>query len=384
MPLITDKLIAVVLTSACLFPYPHCIYAESSTGKPGSDITQPSNDTVTFDPPFLYTEDTLSAELPDESIEPDVAPVEITTETEETSLDTEYVVETEETEPPFFSFLDEHQQAISSRLKRYTQGIDNFFTDDSVFSDETGSYLRLRLESNWPEGSGMSFKGRVSLKLRLPKTQKKLKLVVSSDVDEQKSALERETGEITTRDDNQRGLFTGIEKDTQRGSWKLRPSIGIKIRSPLDWYARVRASRQWLFDKWIMNFNQSFYWFDSTGYGADSTLRWDRGISDKFLFRSESFLRYTDLLDYYEMSQTFSIIHTLSHKRAITYKVGAFGQTEDPAVHATTYLLNALYRNNIHKDYLFLDIQPQILFEKDNDFKGRLELFVRLEIFYRG
>ena len=133
-----------------------------------------------------------------------------------------------------------------------------------------------------------------------------------------------------------------------------------------------------------MNFNQSFYWFDSTGYGADSTLRWDRGISNKFLFRSESFLRYTDLLDYYEMSQTFSIIHTLSHKRAITYKVGAFGQTEDSTVYATTYLLNALYRNNIYKDYLFLDLQPQILFEKDNDFKGRLELFVRLEIFYRG
>jgi hypothetical protein len=84
------------------------------------------------------------------------------------------------------------------------------------------------------------------------------------------------------------------------------------------------------------------------------------------------------------MSQTFSLIHTLSEKRAISYKIGVFGQSEEPAVHAHTYLINAVYRNNIHKDYLFLDIQPQVFFEKKNNFDSRMEILFRFEIFYRG
>ncbi|MGD8782835.1 MAG: hypothetical protein PVG75_00275 [Thioalkalispiraceae bacterium] len=283
---------------------------------------------------------------------------------------------------PFFSFLDEHQKLISNRLQLYVQGIDNFFTDSTSIDERTGSYIRLRLGTNWPEGEGMEIDSGLSLKLRLPKTEEQLKLVVSSDVDEQTSALERETGETTTEEST--GFFTGIESVLDKTDWKIRPSIGIKLRSPLDWYFRLKGTRVEPFDKWNLLFDQRFYWFDSSGSGSDTTMRWDRQIGKKLLFRSVSFLRYTDLNDYFEMSQTFSLIHTLSKKRAVTYKIGAFGQTEQPTVHATDYLVNLLYRSNIHKDYLFMDIQPQILFQKENEFKGQAEILVRLEIFYQG
>ena len=327
---------------------------------------------------ILLTDDTLP--IPESETE---ETSQATTSTNETS-DIEQIYDLGEPEnPPFFSFLDEHQQLISSRLQQYVLGIDNFFTDSTSIEKRTGSYLRIQLGVLWPEREGLEFDGGISLRLRLPKTQEKMKLVIASDPDEQKSSLERETGVTSSTDSG--GLYTGIEKDLgDDRKWRIRPSIGIKIRSPLDWYARVKGNREILFDKWNLGIYQNFYWFDSSGFGSETTMRWDRAFSDKFLFRSESFVRYTDLNDYFDMSQTFSIIHTLSMKRAITYKVGVFGQSEQPAFHATDYLINALYRSNIHKDYLFLDIQPQILFEKENNFDSRLEFLIRLEIFYQG
>lgn len=293
-------------------------------------------------------------------------------------------VEPPEEESPFFSFLDRHQKAVTSRLERYVQGVDNFFTDESALYESSGSYMRVRLESFWTEGEGAELKGGLSFKLRLPKIQKKLKLTISSEVDEQKTTEERETGAVSERDETNRGLYTGLEKILGKETgWSFKPSIGVKIRSPLDTYVRLRASRQVTFDNWLMNFSETLYWFDSTGSGSDTSMRWDRKLGENFLFRSDSFLRYTDLNDYFDTSQSFGITHTISKKRAITYKIAAFGIFDDETTYATSYIVDAYYRQNIHKDYLFLDIQPLLRFDRENDFKGEPGLFVRLELFYR-
>ena len=351
---------------------------------------------------MLLTDETESietSETADESSSKPITPGEIpvtemlltdetesieTSETSETSETAEIEDELEETTAPFFSFLDDHQQDMSNYLKQYILGVDNFFSESASVDGNTGSYIRITLESLWKEGKSAEFDGGLSLKLRLPNTQKKLKLVLTNDIEEQKGALEKATGGSTSLPEGEnKSFFAGFERSKVKGNWKLKPSVGLRVRSPLDLYFRVRADRNISFKKWLLSLNESLYWFDSTGFGSDTTVRWDRPLSNKLLFRSSSFLRYTDLLDYFEMSQTFSVTQTLSHKRAITYKIGAFGESE-PSLHATTYLLNALYRNNIHKDYLFLDIQPQLLFERENEFKGRTEFFIRLQLYYRG
>ena len=290
----------------------------------------------------------------------------------------------EDPENLFFKFLDDHQKLVSNKLEQYVQGVDNFFTDDTVAYKRSGSYLRVRVESLWTEGEGNEFDAGLSLKLRLPKTQKKLKLVISSEVDEQKTTQERETGAIQEQTEEERGLYTGLERELGKpDKWRFKPSIGVKIRSPLDWYIRLRAYRDVTFEKWLMSFYQSFYWFDSTGSGSDTSLRWDRRLDERFLFRSDSFVRYTDITNYFDTSQSFSIVHTLSKRRAVTYKVAAFGISDDETTYATSYLTTVQYRQNIYKDYLFMDVQPTIGFARENEFKGEVGLFVRFEIFYK-
>ncbi len=285
--------------------------------------------------------------------------------------------------PPFFSFLDNHQKLISNYLHLTILSVDNFFATNQAINESTGSHLRLTLETIWPEGQGADFNGSVSLRARLPGMREKYRLVVESDPVEQKELLELESRQREPNQTiNDRGLYTGVEKKVGLSGWNINPSLGVKLRSPLDFYARLRLDRSIYFDQWALFLNESIYWFDSSGFGFDSTVRWDRPLSRAFLFRTTSLLRYSDETDIYNMSQIAEVIHNINPKKAITYKVGVFGHA-DAGVHTTNYLINLLYRHNIHSDYLFLDLQPQILFNKENNFEAQYEFLMRIEIYYR-
>ena len=133
----------------------------------------------------------------------------------------------------------------------------------------------------------------------------------------------------------------------------------------------------------MFRFNETIFWFDSIGWGEDTTFQFDFKILDDVLFRVTSFGRWTNQNDYFDLSQTFSFIHTLSQRRAISYDIGVFGNSE-PKVHATNYLLGARYRQVIHSDYLFMELIPQIDYRRENDFRAEYSFTLRLEMVFSG
>lgn len=294
------------------------------------------------------------------------------------------VIATSTAKPPYFSFLDNHQKLISNYLHLTILSVDNFFATNQAINESTGSHLRLTLETLWPEGQGTEFNGSISLRARLPGIKKKYRLVVESDPVEQLDPLELENRQKTLdpNTEQNRGVYTGVEKSSGLLGWNIKPSLGVKIRTPLDYYARLRLERSDYFQKWALYLNESLYWFDSSGSGFDSTMRWDRPLHDTLLFRTTSFLRYTKETEYFDLSQTAEIIHTINSRSAITYKVGMFGNSNN-SLHAKTYLTSLLFRYNLHSDYLFMDLQPQIFFDKNNNFEPQHEFLMRIEIYYR-
>ena len=286
-----------------------------------------------------------------------------------------------EQDETFFSFLDPHQETVSTGFEGMVRSVDEFFADEKTAYTSSGSYLRVTADLTVNEGGDYNFRGDLKIRARFPLTQRKLKITLESDPDEQRSDLERETDTPVDRDD--KALFAGLA--TRWGDvdkWHLDPSIGVKIRSPLDYYVRVRAGRSFeLSESSIFDLFQSIYWFDSTGYGADTNVDYNHLITENLIFRSSSFARYTEENEYWDLSQNFYITHRFNAKRAISYQVGVFGISE-PTVFATDYLLLVRYRQNIHKDWLFFEVTPQILYQKDFNFNAEHSLLLRLEAYF--
>lgn len=285
--------------------------------------------------------------------------------------------------PPssFFSFLDTPQHSISSGIERVARSIDEFFADERVYYQSSGSYVRYSIQTLLEEGGRHTTIGNLNISLHLPRTEQKLRLIVESDPVETQSNLERASN--TPIPQNEVSYYAGLQtKLGKQNRWEFKPSVGLKLHLPLDYYVRVRAFRNINFDKWNLLLTESAYWFDSTGAGFDSQMQWNHLLTDHLLFRADTLVRHTQEYHRYDLSQLFSLIQSLSERRALTYSIGFFGNS-NPKVHATDYILQARYRQIIHGDYLFMELVPQVRYRIDYNFTQEDSLLLRFEWLFK-
>ena len=148
-------------------------------------------------------------------------------------------------------------------------------------------------------------------------------------------------------------------------------------------FVRLRVDRSYRTQSWLFRPSATFFSFKETGFRSDTSVEVDYQLSERLLFRSTSFIRYTDQNDYYEPSQVFSLVHGISKRRGMAYTVGVFGVSE-PSWNATDYLAQIRYRHNIHSDYLFIEVIPQVVYQRENDFDPEHSLTFRVEMVFQG
>ncbi len=303
------------------------------------------------------------------------------------SLDADLCTETEEEAPsseePFFSFLDAPQTVISSGVEIFAKSLDKFFSSDKVFYDTSGTYLRLRADAVRDENGNIRYAGNVRLKLRLPNTKKKLKLTFESDADKRQDDVSVQTQNTPSTALKEKDYFAGVQASFgKKEGWQFKPSVGLRLSSGVELYTKLRLKRRYELDKWSIHWNETPFWFNSTGVGLDSYLEFNRKITHDNLFRAATYARWTNKTDYFQFSQTFLMFHTLSKRRAISYYVSV-NDVSKSALFEKYYLIGSTYRQNIHKDYLFVELIPEIRYREINNFRAEYSLILRLEIIFK-
>ncbi len=280
---------------------------------------------------------------------------------------------------PFFEVLDTPQQIVSRYLESVVRSTDEFFSNEKTSYVSTGSSMRLTLDSILYEGGKIGYAGNLSLKIRLPATQGKLKLLVESDPQETQNVLDRRTEPSPQQAVDQKKYYAGLLGSFGRDvGWQFEPSAGVHLGSPIEVFARFRAVKHLNYPSWGITLNNSLYWYNVTGTGNDSTLEFNYTFDNRLLARSSSFARWSHQTDYFSLSQVFSLIHTLSTRRAVTYSAGVYGISE-PTVYATDYVLSAQYRQALRLKNFFFEVNPSLRFRQANDFKNEYSLLLRVE-----
>ena len=297
----------------------------------------------------------------------------------ETVLDIEPKTETES----LFNLLDAPQLYLSSGINGLTTGIDEFFSDEKILYESTGSYVRISGDAVLTNGGAPGFVGDVKARFLLPNTQKKMKLVFESDPSEGREDLERQLEGDPLAAAQEKTYFAGLEAVWgEFKNWQVRQGIGVRLRTQLDFFVRVRADRLYKISKtWRAYLSETLYWFDSTGVGFDANLEFDHRLHDTLLFRSNTFAGWAEEDDYWNQSQVFSLTQSLSEKRAMIYQAGVYGITE-PEIHSVNYLLQMRYRQRIHSHYLFMELIPSVLYARTSDFEPAHSFTVRLEMVF--
>ena len=288
-----------------------------------------------------------------------------------------------EAKQSFFGFLDQPQDTVSSGIESLAQSIDEFYSDEKVKYQSSGSYVQLIGDLMFEEPGEVHGIGDINIRLSVPHTQKKLRLLLESKPEEQRSTVERVTNQVPQSGNNNDGVFLGVQRELGREEkWRFKPSLGLRLRFPIDTYVRLRANRTYQYENWRLYLALTPYWFDSTGFGFDSSMEWSYPLRDNLLFRSYDLLRYTDERDMFDFAHVFSLTHTLSSSRSISYEASMFADME-PTVYATEYVLLVRYRQRVHSDYLFMELVPQVSYRKEFDFNDEPSLLLRIEFLFK-
>src|SRR3569833_2727063 len=270
------------------------------------------------------------------------------------------------TPPLLLKKAEETHIAVSHSLESMARNIDAFFAADQTFEESTRSYARVRIDTKLDNDLQIGFDGDVRVKIDLPRTERKLKLLIES--------VDATRIDVVRRQD----YLLSIERVNEVNKWDVRPAAGIKLRWVPDPFLRLRATRYHDLSGWLMRTAGSVFWFTSDGLGANTTLDFDRPVGDMMFFRSSTILRWQENDQFLTAEQQLSMYHRLDPKHYLVYQVGARAN-QHPDWAMQQYFVAVHYRKNVYRNWLFLELIPQIDYHVERDFEALPSITLRLE-----
>ena len=284
----------------------------------------------------------------------------------------------------FFSWLDSLDESVGSSIEYVARNMDDYLSDSTDNYKSSGSYLRVRQNYIIRERGITESPTQISFKLRLPNTEKKLKLFFETSAERNPYDISTSTKEAppaTTVENT--NYAVGLQGESgERYGWKYKPTLGANIDSGVDPFLRFRFTKEIKFVKWDINWQETPYWYNSIGWGIDSYFEMNKRISENALFRSATFAGWVYKTDNADLSHVFSVFHKLDDKKNMAYYAGVYGLTQ-PRISTTEFLVGITYRQELHKHYLFFEVEPQIRYLKTNRFHPEHTLTFRLEMLFK-
>ena len=273
------------------------------------------------------------------------------------------------------TYLDTTHSYISTWFCEPARWFDGFFSDKSLYEEgRAGAKVRWRNDVVLSEHVSPDFISTISARLQLPNTSKRLKLVFESD---NLDSISEPVAEGTDINQGTLGFLYDFI-DSQKANLSLRLSFSPSITLRYRYTHSISAAL-------ITRFTQSLYRKEGL-FGTTSRFDIDKAIDVKNTLRWSNQLEIVDHLDGLEWVTALVLFHRINEKSALSYESSITGITEPYAL-TTDYRLAIRYRRNIHREWLFYEITPQVTWPKLNNTDERHSIFsvtFRLEVFFES
>ncbi len=281
------------------------------------------------------------------------------------------------------NLVDEQEAFLSKQVIDFSERIDNFFSDDRKTEESSKTRIRFAV-------SHFSFREKDSLmvtdvdaRVHLPKTEGKLRLEFYNG-DSNGDQTDVTQGQKTLNDSvENKGFNFGIGyflKAKELLNVRLRSGINLrnnKINPFVD--LRARKSIE-LFPGWKMHLTETLFWENVTGAGLRSALDFEHPVSEDIHFRSASHATYYKIGEYLALSQDLLLFQSINDKSALIYQTGAVGDDLSENARVNTYYSSIRYRHRIYKDWMFMELMPQIRYPREENFKQETSFMMQISM----
>lgn len=282
---------------------------------------------------------------------------------------------------PNLTKVENLRNRLSSRVVGIAEDIDSYFSDKEISDIKNKSFLQLRQQTQFKKSGEINNEFKIRGKLHLPQTQERLNIFIESGFNRSEDmSSEILNNDIETQEDSFRAL--GVEWLRSR-KWQISSRAGIRTRLPIDPYYKLDLRRTYpLGPRWQGTVKQTFWYYHELGWGEESRLYFQRYISETMRLRMISQAEFQDRNNYYELAQILALHQDVNPRTTVQYSIGILDNT-DSDQEALNYFLSIDMRRKLVKDWLLLNLSPQITAPESLNYKVQPSLSLRIELLFK-
>ena len=283
------------------------------------------------------------------------------------------------TDTTAWSWLETKRDSMSKNVSGVGRYLDDWLAGDGVGEHSNQSYLRVKLNQQISETGAYYSNVRISGRVDLPRATERWKLIFESEQSEQNSIQNQRLSNI--RPSEFSGGFS-YELPERDDGFRFTHDVGVKGRIPLDPFYRFKTRYGHdINSQWGLGVDHKIWYYHTEGWGQDARLYFTRSIRDDMFLRFDTEANFRDRDNEFEYAQTVALHRTLGERETLTYEAGVIG-TSQPSNRVESYYAQSVYRKAIHEDWLVMELVPQLVMERDNDWNPDPRIQFNLEVYF--
>ena len=262
--------------------------------------------------------------------------------------------------------MDEMHEFIFDQVQSRISQVDSFFVErpeDALPVPNSRFGAKLLIKVSHDSGIKTELDPDFSADIEIPNIERRLKLYIEN------SALDDLPG--TDPLDRDREILIGVRDHSQKKRDYLSFGGGIKWRWPPVLYGEAEAGHKFTRENSSIYPRQKAFWYSDDGFGEMTSLQMDWLVAPKLGARSVTAAKWTETSDGVEWEQSLMWGYFIQgdyrdQHQVFGSRISTFGHKSSTWM-MDKYRLRFLYRFPIYKRWIYIEIHPELEYERDED-----------------
>lgn len=285
--------------------------------------------------------------------------------------------------------IDRFHYDVSRRLSDFIGQIDNFFGGEEESARSNESWARLRIDPYYEQEFGSETKANVKLKLILPRSERRFRVLLSTDEEDNKDEGNR-SGSAPSSDEDSNVSFAlrFIRKAKDRSGTKF--DVGAKVRSGAGqgffrWGVFLRRP---LFGAqgrraWTGTITNNARYFSKNGFEDKLTFKLQRTIGEgnDFIFLNSTQFSWFEGNKGAFVDNVSGFYKAFASGSTLALELSLNGITA-PAQGEKRFRegqIRVRYRRNVLRDWFFIEFWPSVQWPVEENFTNTYGVLLRFE-----
>lgn len=291
----------------------------------------------------------------------------------------------------FNNDIDATNQYIATQWRQLNRSIDMFFSNQRSKASENKSSIFAFTSFYKKEGLPIDSQYDFQLKFDLPRTTKKLKIVIEKEQDELGKAIsDSSTANYRTVTKGGRVVREKKTRYTAGANLLFAKSkyfasfihFGIRLDMPLNPFAKLDLQKDFVYKKINIELAQKFLIFRQEGFQEISQLSLNKKLSKTLQADLINSLVWSDESDIFVLRNNFILYHKLGEEKGLSYSLGANAKFS-PTFYYDSYDASASYRQLLYNDWFYGTLTLGVDFPKITHFSPEKFAQIRFDIFFK-